>query len=219
MIEVVVKVGGSLSHGTNLRALCMLLADLGRDRGILVVPGGGPFADAVRDCDSRYGLTEAAAHWMAILAMDQFGYLLCDLIPRSEPARDLDTARQIAHSGRVPVLLPFDLLRRDDALPHSWTVTSDSISARIAELARAPGLVLLKSVDALTDGPCPGAGGGVPPHLVTMERLTRWEGVDHYLGTILNGSALDLWILNGNDPERLKELLEKGSTRGTRLQR
>jgi aspartokinase-like uncharacterized kinase len=219
MIEVVAKVGGSLSRGANLRALCLLLAELGRERRLLVVPGGGPFADTVRECDNRYGLSDAASHWMAILAMDQFGYFLSDLIPRSKPARDVDAARQIALSGRVPVLMPFDLLRRADPLPHRWMVTSDSISAWVAELVRAPKLVLLKSVEGLSDGLGRGEADGRLPALVTLEQLVRWEGVDRYLATILADSGLDLWIVNGNAPDRLKELLAKGTTLGTRLQR
>ena len=34
----------------------------------MIVPGGGPFADAVRDVDRRIRLTDTSAHWMAVLA-------------------------------------------------------------------------------------------------------------------------------------------------------
>jgi aspartokinase-like uncharacterized kinase len=219
MIELVAKVGGSLCRGANLRALCLLLAELGCERRLLVVPGGGIFADTVRACGRRYGLSDDASHWMAILAMDQFGCLLSDLIPRSKPARDTDTASQIALSGRVPVFMPFDLLYRTDPLPHSWTVTSDSISAWVAALVRAPKLVLLKSVNGRSDGIGLHGGDNGLPGLITLEQLARWEGVDPYLASVLAGSGLDLWIINGNTPGRLKELLVKGTTLGIRLQR
>jgi len=115
--------------------------------------------------------------------------------------------------------MPFDLLRRTDPLPHNWMVTSDSISAWVAELVLAPKLVLLKSVDVLSDCLGRNAGYGGLPGLVTLEQLARWEGVDPYLATILADSGLDLWIINGDTPDRLKELLGQGTTRGTRLQR
>jgi aspartokinase-like uncharacterized kinase len=74
----VIKVGGSLSRGERLGPLCQRLAALGRQHPLLVVPGGGAFADTVREYDQRYRLSDHAAHWMAVLAMDQYGYLLCD---------------------------------------------------------------------------------------------------------------------------------------------
>ena len=52
-----------------------------RAHRIVVVPGGGPFADAVRDFDRSLGLSPHTAHWMALLAMDQYGHVLADRIP------------------------------------------------------------------------------------------------------------------------------------------
>lgn len=220
MIEVVIKVGGSLSRGgSKFRELCLLLAELGRKRRLLVAPGGGPFADAVRDCDRLYGLSDATSHWMAILAMDQLGFLLSDLIPESEPVRDANAARETALAGRVPVLLPFNLLHRADPLPRSWAVTSDSISAWVAGYVGASGLILVKSTESLPDDADPARCDDGSPVPVTLERLARWEGVDPYLAAVLTGSGLDLWIVNGNRPDRLRELLEKGSTRGAYLRR
>lgn len=219
MIEVVIKCGGSLTRGDGLPALCRQLAELGRRHQLLVVPGGGPFADAVRDSDRRYRLSDTAAHWMAILAMDQYGYLLSDLIPHSRTTKNLQDARNIALAGRIPVLLPFDLLCREDPLPHTWAVTSDSIGAWVAESAGIPRLVLLKDVDGLYGEVRSGEGSDDVLESLTVEQLSVCRGVDPFLATLLRGSSLDLWIINGNEPHRLEELLTKGKTRGTRLQR
>ena len=44
----------------------------------------------------------------------------------------------------VPVLAPYRWLREADPLPHSWTVTSDSIAAWVAGQVGARRLVLVK---------------------------------------------------------------------------
>ena len=59
MIDAVVKVGGSLGRGTCLPELGERLVELGRRYGLLVVPGGGVFADAVREQDQKFGLRPA----------------------------------------------------------------------------------------------------------------------------------------------------------------
>jgi len=110
-------------------------------------------------------------------------------------------------------------LHNADPLPHSRTVTSDSISAWVAELVQAPKLVLLKPVDDHSNGIGRRGGHDGSPGPITLEQLAAWEMVDPYLAAILAGNGLDLWIINGNTPGRLKELLVKGTTRGIRLQR
>ena len=75
-----------------LRALCTTLGELGERHPLLVVPGGAGFADAVRDADRRFGLAATASHRMAILGMEQFGWLLSDLIPRAVRCADLARA-------------------------------------------------------------------------------------------------------------------------------
>ena len=49
------------------------------------------------------------------------------------------------------MLAPFEWLRREDPLPHSWEVTSDSVAAWVARVTASGHLVLVK----------PGSGGQV----------------------------------------------------------
>lgn len=219
MIAAVLKVGGSLSKGEQLPVLCQQIARLGSQYRLLVVPGGGVFADAVREYDRRYHLSDYASHWMAILAMDQYGYLLSDLIPDSQRVGDLASAQKVAAAGRVPVLLPFQLLWLADALPHSWQVTGDSIAAWVAKSAGAPLLVLLKDVDGLYTSAPAGQGDELLLRQVSLDQLAACRGVDRYLPSLLTSPKLVLWIINGEKPDRLAELLATGQTEGTRFQR
>jgi 5-(aminomethyl)-3-furanmethanol phosphate kinase len=205
----VVKVGGGLGDDA-LRPLCATLGELGERHPLLVVPGGGGFADAVREADRRFGLRAATSHRMAILGMEQFGWLLSELIPGAERRNDL--AR--VGAGRATVLLPAALPL--DALPASWEVTSDSIAAWVAGETGAGRLVLVKGVDGLfVDWP----PRGQPLGRLSVAELAalRTGGVDAYLPTVLEGAQFETWVVAGRDPDRVVELLERGTTVGTRI--
>lgn len=217
MMDAVIKIGGRLGRGKHLREVCEAVAALGHRHRLLIVPGGGAFADTVRRCDARIGLSDTAAHWMAILAMDQYGYLLTDLIPDSAAVRSLEDARGAAAEGRVPVLLPFELVNRTDALPHSWAVTADSIAAWVAGRAEARTLVLLKDRKGISS--TADSDSDSSERALTIGQLEGWGGVDGYFFRLLEGSDFDLWILNGEQPTRLTELLETGRTEGIRMLR
>jgi aspartokinase-like uncharacterized kinase len=125
---------------------------MARDERLVIVPGGGPFADAVRAQDAASSLSDDAAHWMAVLAMDQYAHLIVSRMRRAvlvSDAADISAARDLGH---VPVLAPYAWLRRDDPLPHSWQVTSDSIAAWIARALGARRLLLVKP-PGFTPGP------------------------------------------------------------------
>jgi aspartokinase-like uncharacterized kinase len=148
----VIKVGGGLSAEPGaLDAVGTALALAGRRHRLVVVPGGGPFADAVRDFARREPLSRDAAHWMAILAMDQYAQVLAERIPGAALVDEPDAIGGAAGVGGVAVL---------DPLPHGWDVTSDSIAAVVAGALGAARLVLVKPAGA---GAAP-AEAVVDPH-------------------------------------------------------
>jgi aspartokinase-like uncharacterized kinase len=216
VIDAVIKVGGSLGRGACLPELGARLVELGRAHRLLVVPGGGAFADVVREHDARFGLRPSTAHWMAVLAMDQYGHLLADQAPGCTLVRSLGEAHACLVDGGVAVLLPSELLRRADALPHSWSVTSDSIAAWLTGQAGARLLVLLKDRRGMASL---ASAASVPPRPMTVADLAASSGVDGHLAELLGDPAFDLWIIDGERPKRLTELLETGTTEGIRLAR
>lgn len=144
-VELVVKLGGGmLRHPDALAPVLDLVGDAARRRRTLVVPGGGPFADAVREADRRFGLSDTAAHWMAVLAMDQYAYLLAERLAGGRVVDGPDEVAAALADGARPVLAPARWLRAADPLPHAWAVTSDSIAAWAAGALGARGLVLVK---------------------------------------------------------------------------
>jgi aspartokinase-like uncharacterized kinase len=211
-VLTVVKVGGGLGRGAGddaLRALCTTLGELGERHPLLVVPGGAWFADAVREADRGFGLPATTSHHMAVLGMEQFGWLLSELIPGAERS-----AEARAGAGRTTVLLPGALAL--DSLPASWQVTSDSIAAWVAGEAGAGRLVLVKEVDGLF-ADWPPRGEPLPRLTVAELAALRPGGVDAYLPTALANRSFETWVIGGRDPRRLTELLDRGTCVGTRI--
>jgi aspartokinase-like uncharacterized kinase len=149
-VLTVVKVGGGLSGISGaLDAVTAALASASRRHRLVVVPGGGPFADGVRRFAAEAPLSDDAAHWMAMLAMDQYAHVLAERIPA--PLVEEPGAITIAlSSGGVAVLAPYRWMRAADVLPHSWDATSDSVAAFVAGALDADRLVLIKPVDEVT---------------------------------------------------------------------
>jgi aspartokinase-like uncharacterized kinase len=144
---VVVKVGGGLSATPGaLEAVGRGLAAAARRHCLLVLPGGGPFANAVRDFDRLHGLSADAAHWMAILAMDQYAHVLAERIPGAVLVEEPGALAHALPAPGVAVLAPFRWLRAADVLAHDWSVTSDSVAAFVAGALDAERLVLIKPV-------------------------------------------------------------------------
>jgi aspartokinase-like uncharacterized kinase len=219
----VVKVGGGMARAGDdaLRELCRTLAEAARTEALLVVPGGGAFADVVRDHDRRFGLGDATAHRLAIVAMDQFGAVLGELIPGAEATTDIRPARP-ARAGRPAVLLPAEVLLREDPLPASWEVTSDSIAAWVAGVAGAGRLVLVKAVDGLHAGWPP---HGPPPARVGVDELAALRadggaaGIDAHFPAALREAGVDAWVVDGRDPGTVLALLRDGRATGTLIAR
>jgi aspartokinase-like uncharacterized kinase len=155
----VVKIGGGITAvPATLQRVCSAVQTAAQAHRLLIVPGGGPFADAVRESQHRLGLSDEAAHWMAILAMDQYAQILAERITGSVLLQEPGDIAAAVLPGRPGVLAPFRWMRSADVLPHSWNVTSDSIAAFIAGALDAERLILIKP-----SGEC----SGVDPYFST----------------------------------------------------
>lgn len=152
---MVVKVGGGLLRAEGLEGLqraCADATELARRRPVLVVPGGGPFADLVRAVDAQVGLADGVAHALALRAMDQLGVLLASLLP------DAELLTRLVAPGGLAIVVAASAFGGRPEVPESWTVTSDSLAVLAAAAIGAAEAVLLKPVTGVlarwpSDGP------------------------------------------------------------------
>jgi aspartokinase-like uncharacterized kinase len=210
-VEAVIKIGGSLAEDPErLKSLCRNLSELAKKHSIAVVPGGGKFADVVRDVDTRLRLSSFISHRMAILAMDQFGLLLSQFIPDSCATYVLDDVKQLSEVRAVPIFLPSRLMFKEDPLENSWNVTSDSIAAYVASRLGAKKVVLATDVDGIFMG-----GREKQADVKLLHRLSAAEllelnqrtSVDRFLPKLLLKVRINCFVINGKYPERLKDVL------------
>jgi aspartokinase-like uncharacterized kinase len=210
-VDAVIKVGGSLAEDAErLKALCRKLRELAKKYALIVMPGGGRFANVVRELDQRFNLSSAVSHRMAILGMDQIGLLLCQMIPDSCATYLLDDAKQLSEVGVVPVFFPSRLMFKEDPLENSWDVTSDSIAAYVASRLSVAKLVLVTDVDGIfSKDPKKHSGAKLIKRLSAQELLksNKITSVDRYLPKLLSQSPIDCYVVNGNYPERVEAIL------------
>src|SRR5947209_19104317 len=80
---VVVKVGGSLYDYAQLAGRLRLFIDTLAPARIAIFPGGGPFADIIRQLDNCHGLGEEKSHWLAVHSLSLAGRFLAQLLEPS----------------------------------------------------------------------------------------------------------------------------------------
>ncbi|UUX91179.1 uridylate kinase [Methanoplanus endosymbiosus] len=190
----VIKIGGSLTGcaGEIIRAI------ESSGVGALIVPGGGESADIVRRLDPD----DDTAHWMAILAMEQFGFYLSGFgVPVTVNPENKDG---------LEILLPYRILYDKDPLPHSWDITSDSVAAWVAGL-RGSDLILVKSVDKIR------SDGEYVTEISDGSKFINSGDVDEFFVDYALKNDITVYVINGRDPEKLKNFLKTGTGFGTRI--
>jgi len=140
---IMVKLGGSLFHSPFLKTWLEKLNKLSQAESIIIIPGGGPFADQVRQAQQHHDFDDRHAHHMAILAMSQFGILLLGLSQHAQPFY-YPTKRTKNNQASLSIWLPDkDLLNQQDIM-QSWDVSSDSLALWFAQQLKPNKLTLLK---------------------------------------------------------------------------
>lgn len=187
----VIKFGGSLARGARIVEWLKPLSAA----GAVVVPGGGRFADAVREVQSGLQFGDGLAHRLSIRCMEFYGQVLCDLEPTLKGETSLDRIIRGFHHGASSVWLPDPESEWLSALEASWQVTSDSLAVALAKEIGAPRILFVKSV--------PSSGG--------QERLADAVALgilDQALPKTHEGSDIQLFRVGPEAPEKLLEGLK-----------
>jgi hypothetical protein len=207
----ILKIGGSLAvYPKKLKFLCSRLNAASKKHNIIVVPGGGEFADVVRVLDERFSLSDSVSHKMAILGMDQYGFLLSDLIKNSQVINQLEQVQKIFDFRKLPVFLPSNFMLKNNPLENSWTVTSDSIAVYIANQLHIKNVILVTDVDGIfTCDPKKHADSRLINEISAEQLGEKSErtSVDKFLPKLLLTTQIRCFIVNGLFPDRVEDIL------------
>jgi hypothetical protein len=180
----VVKLGGSLSDTDHLLEWLTALAPY----PVILVPGGGDFADAVRAAQTRWHFNEHAAHRMAILAMRQFGLMLADLGKLACASR-LSALKPWPRAATVWLPDPDEL---DIAgIAPSWDTTSDSLAAWLAGFIGASRLLIVKSLE-------------MPPQQLSCADLSNSGVLDRNFAAYYRFSRCQAWLALRGDHAKIR---------------
>ena len=182
MSPLIVKVGGSLYN----QIPDIIPVIKASKRPLLLIPGGGPFADLVR----RVKVDNDTAHWMAVSAMEQYGLFIASF--------GISTTDFIITPLTTTVFLPYRYLRLTDPLPHTWDVTSDTIAAWVAHALHLD-LLMLKSVDGIFIN-------GI--FQVQVARPVETDVIDPFFIPFVIQNSVRVTIINGTQPERVEKYLK-----------
>ncbi|MCX9082782.1 MAG: amino acid kinase [Candidatus Methanoperedens sp.] len=195
---ILIKLGGSLIQSAKRIVRDLMEYTNSTGESILIVPGGSIFADTVR----KVNPSQEAAHWMAILAMEQYGYYLAD-------GTNVKLTDRLENTNETFILLPYNLLKNNDELPHTWDVTSDTIAAWVA-LKQKARFIKLTDVDGIY------LEGLLQNELNAKDLIGKETCVDAELPHFLMKYNMNCEIINGNCPGRVVNAL-KGNIIGTKI--
>lgn len=201
----IVKLGGSLVRNPALKDWLEVLARDGAGR-VVIVPGGGPLANAVRGLHRHWNLPDPVTHRMALLAMEQYGLLLTGLQPRLRPARTAGEIAEILAQGAATVWLPFAMATGPEAqdIEESWNTTSDSLAAWLATQIEVHRLVLVKSLEPAAEP-------------VAVDELACIGLVDPLFPVYARRSGCEVWWSGSRQHGRMAQALTGLAEPGTRV--
>jgi hypothetical protein len=232
--SVIIKIGGKiLENFEDLNSTISQLTQL-YDKGciqkIILIPGGGSLANFVRKMYIELKFTEELGHWMGVISMNYNGIELGKKFPELDVIEDINNLKKLDKS--LCIFLPYRFLKEIDRLPHSWDVTSDSITLFLAKELEIPHCFLIKDIDGILNNE-----NQVMKELTTSEynemkesgKLVEFDSiegelknqsrpVDSYLITLIEKWKISCVILNGkSNNHRITDYFDKSKSNSEKI--
>ena len=206
---LVIKIGGSVlatggaheesgaARETSSAAHGVLDLVMRSKRSVIIVPGGGIYADAVRAEQRREAYDDRTAHRLATLAMHRTAADLQTLAPELVPVAAVEEAKRALTASKKCIWLPWPMIENQPGIVEDWSMTSDALAAWLAGKIGAADVVLIKSCDV--------------PSGQTLDDLTRAGIIDAQFPQVVARSQLRWHVLSAHNTLLLASILDESS--------
>ncbi|XRO76800.1 [5-(aminomethyl)furan-3-yl]methyl phosphate kinase [Methanocaldococcus sp. 10A] len=198
-----IKIGGSLTYDAEplLKALKKYAKE--NDKKVVVIPGGGEFANIVRKIDKNLKISNSLSHKLAIKCMDLVGEVYAEIGNIKAYDTLFDLKREI-EKEKIAVILPSKILLSTDMAEHSWAITSDSLSLYIGKLLDVREVIIATNVDGIYDK----FPEGKLLNIINANDIKGLTSVDETFPILLKQFKMNAYVVNGKYPERVIDILE-----------
>jgi len=199
----IVKIGGSLTYDAKplLKALKSYAKE--NNKKIVIIPGGGEFANVVRKIDKALNISNSLSHKLAIKCMDLIGEVYAE-IGNIKAYDTLFNLKREIEKEKIAILLPSKVLLSTDIAEHSWAITSDSLSLYIGKLLDVREVIIATDVDGIYDK----FPGGKLLNIINANDIKGLTSVDETFPILLKQFKMNAYVVNGKYPERVIDILE-----------
>ena len=211
--QAIFKIGGKiLENSNNIKSTISQLTQLIEEKilqKIIIVPGGGSYANFIRKIDDELKLGDDLTHWMAIYSMNHNGKELSRKFPELVCIKNL---KEFQDSNKIfCIFLPYNFLRKNDTLPHSWNVTSDSIAHYVADQLQFNQCFLIKDIEGIynideklikdiTTSQYTALKENKKLAKIGLDQpnFKKSKPIDSYLLTLIDQNGIPCYLLNGS---------------------
>ena len=142
----IVKIGGSWLKNPKLPLLINFLQKFAKEK-IVLVAGGGVFAETVRSVYTSNKMTEETGHILAMKATEIFAYYLKSINPKiSITNKNTNFIKK-----NLNLWIPTEKLSFEKKFKKNWESTSDSIATWLYSNTKSKGVVFVKSLSFKND--------------------------------------------------------------------
>ena len=142
----IVKNGGSWLKNPKLPLLINFLQKFAKEK-IVLVAGGGGFAETVRSVYTSNKMTEETGHILAMKATEIFAYYLKSINPKiSITNKNTNFIKK-----NLNLWIPTEKLSFEKKFKKNWESTSDSIATWLYSNTKSKGVVFVKSLSFKND--------------------------------------------------------------------